>query len=757
MTSLPAPPNRLTLDVPQWAIELYTTKYSNDMARPHPLDPEETEDGDVDADFDTRRCGWLCLFADGNKDGLRLMDISVKWDIRDKPTGELVVDSGCRWMMGLDMVNKCKSLFFYPQTLNFDLPEPSRVVCYVDTSGIPTAECYPSGTIRVEGIRASDNADVTEVMDMYGWDAYITNTEFTRIKVVSVEYDEYDVGGHRATMSVWAKYTRTVGIREIRLWCDANQDNVYGCTFGGYVKARYGEINYEDYRSYYDLVGYAEALQTNEYVAGYRSSYRCTYFDTSGSNGLYGACTHPTYASTNFRAGGSSCYVGDWQTCHPNWMLVSDAGYYCPGFDPDTTQRLPYDGWTYDSNYAPSTSPYYEWYPPTYFRALMAVCNMMNSIEEGKPVSRPWSLPMYSVRELAAEVDGTAGNDIIYLKSDLYYRGGIPEMSYIIVEDEIMKVSVESGLTLGVMRGVDNTLVTTHPAGTKVYVPLVAWSTDGNPPPLVREEQLQGPNLKHTVYDTLCSLAENATSQSTNAVYVGWVDCYRQIHLTEMDLDRPAFLGWDDAFTITPDDIIEMPSYILTEVVNRICAQVDITDQEWVYCEKSTDSSDMSDYVDSMRLFGNHSEDVSNCHLNAIKPTTGKVDFDTYATNYLKFNSFPRLIQHIAIRGLIPDEHYWEWVAYARGTDPNAPYYHWYDPYFAYTDPQNYHINLLGTKIRAPDFWLGKDPTTGEWPISDFIVEAIRWVSKVSGDRAFVTYLQISRPTLPSEWVSQVI
>lgn len=762
MTNL-APARDVTHFTPRWGIEIFSNRFSNEEAYPHPesIDPETGQpydQGDVDHDWDTRRAGWIRF-----GEQIQLYDVNIKWDIRAKPTGEIVVDAGNTWLFGLEMVCKARSLLSYELEEIFsdttEFPAPSRIVFYIDGMGIDEP-CYPVGTVSVTGRLYSTGELYTEDVPIDGVGSYITDNEFIAANTFSANIDAvHSINGGRPSMSAWAKTNSNAGMREVRIWCDANEDGFYGLVFGGYIRSRFGEVSHDDIKVCYDLIGYAEALQLNEYVAGYRAAYRCEHFSADGQ---FGDCTNSTYRATCFRQGGSSCYVGDWDTCHHNGTLVSTSGHRCPGYSPDMNTPLPYDGWTHDSTYTVAEETGYAWYPYDYYLALQAVCDMMNSLEHGKSTSRPWSLPLAGQTTLAEDVDEF--EDSIDLNWD---RSGTLNLmksnSFVEVEGEIMLLTVGTGRTMkdsyspvdmtgttvGVMRAVESSMAMSHPAGSTVNLPLICWSTlDKIPPKLVMNNALTEPELKHTVWDTLKSYEDQATSQLVSSPYVAWVDSFRQIQFTEMEISRPTLTGFDDEFQITPGDIIENPTYILSGVCNRVCGQIDLDDSNWVYAELTVNSPGLEYYSDSTKLFGIATEEISNVHLTALKPTLGHADFTTYATNFLKTHAFPYLIEHIAINGFIPDEHYWEWVTFVRdGTGD-----HRYDPYLRYTDPINRHINLLGCKVRAPDFWLGKDEN-GNWIESEFIIEGIRWISKVEGLREFVTYLTIGRQTDPQEWV----
>lgn len=445
------------------------------------------------------------------------------------------------------------------------------------------------------------------------------------------------------------------GIHECQIWADTNRDNVYGIVFGGYIKERSRDIDRGWESITYDLLGYAEFAQCNEYAAGYRWNYRCAYFNKTG---LMGSCL---VNSANFRKGGSSCYVGDWNTHHPDGLPVASTDHKCSDYATGT-EILPYDTYTYDLNYAPSDDEHYEPYPKTLYDALLAACNMMNSLELGKSVSGYWDLATVK-----------------------------------------------------------------------------AWQPENTEDPVGVKEILQDVCIKQTIAATLENLADIATSVSVETEYVAWIDAYRQIQFTELNLDTA---GADNTLRIVEDDIVEPPSFYLSGVVNRVCAQVNVSEDQWVYCEMKAEDIGIEGYENSVDLFGVCSEEVQCTNLNALTPTEGYTDFETFAKNYLKSRAFPRICQTIAVDAFVPDEHYYGDVDITDDTKK---------PYLVYTDDTLPYIDLLGTKVSAPDFWKPKKDFQS-WYDNIFVIEGIRFVAESEGLQTFTTYLTLTRLTTPSEW-----
>lgn len=702
---------------PRWTLEVFNSLYS-------PADAKGT--GDIHQDFDPLRCGWLVL-TDRN---LVMLDINYKSTMSTKSSGTIKILSKDAWLLGLDLVKKPQAAITYPlfPTIDNQLTSPSRIVVCVDCTGLDST---PTGTVNVSG--RTEGRPVSESVQINGHGSYISNVEFDYIIRI-----EPDLSDSNVTLSVWGKVGTTLGMRECRLLCDTNADGISGVVHGGYLKEASRDITRGYEVTEYNLLGYTEFAQANEYVAGYRAQYRCANFSVSGQ---LGSCS---VASVNFRNGGSSCYIGDWDTHHPDGRQVVSTAHRCTEYVAGTVP-LPYDGWTYDDNYAPVTEIGYDAFPHTYLNALMAVCNMLNSLEVGKVVSRPWSLPCVSKTELLGSVLTTA-TTIAVAGSPTANKLTI--LSYIVVGKEIMAITGftgdATGTVIDVVRGQCNTANVYHDMGTEVYIPVAGYSVDGNTsPPLARTNQLCEVNIKSTVMATLESMAENAMTEITNARYYAWFDAFKQIHFTEFNLDTA---GYGSTLIITLDDIIEPPSYTLGSIVNKVCGKVVIPDtnnenaDQWVYCELTAEASGLTGYDKSVALFGRVTEEIDNQNITAVAPVTGQVDFQTFAKNYLKVNAFPTLTQVIAVDCLIPDEHYWEDIA----TND------YMKPHLVYTDPMNKHINLLGTKVVAPDFW--KPKVDGEWQDSTFVIAEIKTTSQVTGTRPTTTYLTLSRMTTPSEW-----
>jgi hypothetical protein len=701
--------------IPKWRLEIFNTKYSS----------VDAFDNDVHQDFDRTRCGWLIL----DKSNITMFNISHKANIKSNPTGEIEIDATDIWMLGLELIKKPMAGILYGTytTIHNQPSTETRIAVCVDCTGI--ANCDPIGYADITGT-VGGVSSTTKRVYITGHGTYSTTDLFTAVSAV-----ELSLSDGNATVSVWGKSGSSVGIRECRLLCDTNNDEIYGLVHGGYIKEKSREIQRGIEIVTFELFGYASFAQNNEYIAGNRARYRCSNFSKSSE---LGACT---VASASFRAGGTSCYIGDWDTHHPSGIAVTSAAHKCAQYAAGS-ESLPYDGWTYDENYSPNTETDYEYYPNTYFRALMAACNMLNSLEIGKPQSRPWRLPCKEHMTLVGDIAADATAIIV---AGVPSTHSITVLSYLIIGDEVLTVSgavSTSGqnTSIPVYRGACKSGAAAHLSGSLVMLPCIGYSADGNTSPvLVRTNQLQEANIKSTVYATLESFAENANSEIATRQYVAWIDPFKQLQFTELDI---ATSGYGSNLIITADDIIQNPIFELGDVVNQVCGKVTLTDDHWVYCEVSAANSGLTDYDKSLALFGKHTEEIENSQINAVGPTAGKVDFETYAKNYLKIRAFPVLTQIIVVDSLVPDEHFWSTVNTSDDTKK---------PYLVYTDPPNRYICLLGTKVVCPDFW--KPKSSGAWQTSTFVIEEVRISSSCSGTKEFLTTLTISRLTTPAEWI----
>lgn len=706
-----APPNGV---IPRFKLGVFNTLYSpeDSVVEPVPVSDEH---------------GWLML----DDTDVWLLDLTIDEKTRKNTVGTMTVADNDAWLFGIDIVYKTRAV-----DVSYTNVVPDRVLAASSKLAIRVIEIDGgdlTGTVSINGTVDGEVLDSPIIVSINGSGTYITDTEFDSISSVTC-----DTTVGNAVVTIWGNVGTYAGRRECRIWCDCNDDGVYGLVHGGYVERVNVSPGYGFRNNVFKLYGYRLFAQSNEYVCGSRAEFRCSNYSKTG---ISGSCIVNDNPLAKFRDGGNTCYVGEYDTRHPDGTSVDDdhrCTLYAPGWR--VTEHIPYDGWTYDKYYCPDTDPKYEPVPKNYMRALTAACNMLNSLERGRKVSREWDQHCVFNAELLESMTDSGGAVIGWVTEvvDDY----VTENSYALIDDEVVKVIdltpfEVTKTTVGLMRGMYNTAATSHTAGTPIRFLTSGKSPDGtNFNVLARNGQLQTPNLKNTVADTTDSLAKNATSEIIDSEYVIWYDKYKQLNMTEMALPSTGSTGTGGSatLTLTENDFVENPTVSIGSVVNEVSCRVNIENGHWLYASLKAEDAGLIGYDKSVATFGRILKEESNTQLNSYAPVDGHVDFITWATNYLKLRAFPVLTQTVCVMNFVPDEHWWYIV--------EQP------PYLNYTDTPNEHIDIRGTKVSCPDYWLPK--ADGDYQLSTFVVEGVKTAFTPPGD--YKVYLTLSRHTGPEDF-----
>ena len=584
---------------------------------------------------------------------------------------------------------------------NLDFPdEGTYVYVQVDDSG--SSDDNPYGTFTITGVRHSEGEpeDEDEDITINGYGCYRSAYKYDSLS-------QADVGvGLKANFSVWILQKDAEDVaREIFIYGDVNEDGVYGLMFAGWCRLH----SVSNDRTFdilnYNCVDYGGLFEISEYIAGYRARYRCDHFSEFG---VYGTCS---VSSPNWRSPGK-CFVGDFDTRHPT-SEHCDTSHRCTDYVADITQPLPYDGFTYDEDYAPSSDDAYQPYPYDYFRCMLALRDMANSLEVGVNVSRP-----YGLRELDADItlssDCGADDTTLYIDNPNGYNAssvyvmietnGVYEFIFGTIFDTSISVAPDG-------RGVLTTKAISHSTGDKVWVFELADS-----PYTSNDNLMVEMNIESTLYDTMESIAKliDRTNSDADEMTVGFVDFMKNINLIK--LYGNDYSHGENSITFEEDDIFEVSNIERYGIVNHYYGWVEVGDDEYLFYEKRDD--------DSIDKYGLHSEEVDSPQLNALRNdvANGRFGIWDYINRKIAYTKYPRVRQTIFVGEFIPDEHYWT---------------HGYQPLLDYTDKPNKFICLLGAFIECPDFSLVDRPLVG------FQIEEIHY--KVVDDVRLETRLVVSR------------
>ena len=680
-----------TLMYPTYRIQVFNMSYSWDEAYT-----------DVDINADLHNLGWYDVPQYSPYVGITRLKISDT--IREKSTCEFDIINDEYWMYTCDMIVKRCHTEYAPFTIESQ-PIDSKLIIQIDIDDLPTYDL--NGTVDIVG--ELDSNQVSESVQISGEGGFVTTNIYDTITSI-------DVTGLSCHVSVFAYTGKLTNRREVKILCDTNGDGNYGLMFAGYMKLYKNKVTHSNQTHTFRCVDYTEPLLANEHICGYRAEYRCAYYDQSGEGG---SCSEPTWSSLRFYTDSTvehKCYLGDMHVRHPDGTDVP-SDYTCGGYSA-STEKLPYDGYTYDPNYAPDTDPKYQPNPPDYLRVMYALKTYINQVDDDIR-SRDYDLHMKGTAILNEDL---TDSDTLLDITDLV--GSININDFILIDNEWMLVSSSGATSLVVTRGSLGSLATTHSTGTLIKCYSFANLTYASN----THRYLVEPDIGGTIKDTGDNLAEILTSRIQNSDYVFWVDFYKQLHMTEM---YRGDVGYDSNFIFSEDTISEVRNIKIGEVINQVSAWVKTKTGLKMYMQM--DTSNLAGYTKSMDLFGLHSKEVKNDQLNAIgydDLANDTFGFKTFAEAYLKVHAYPRITQTVVVDSFVPDEHYW--------TND-------YKPLLTYNDPVNKYICLLGTQVTCPDFSIDGHPS------KTFVIEGLKYNITECGN--FDTEVIMSRISQEDDYI----
>lgn len=372
--------------VPRMKVEVFNTLYL-------PADAIQT---DVDVNYDADRCGWLSLpdwVCEYNGFSLDA-PIGKKWK------GELHIPTELEYMMDAGIVRKCDDaslLSTVSTTVTNQIVNPCRLLVMVDSAGITTPVL--TGTITISGTDETD-AIISDTLQLNGIDDTLI-TPKTYKTYTSIETD----GAIDATISVWGDIGLHLGVRESRIVIDSNEDDIYGRVFGGYTSVKRRKLDLALPTTILALDGYDLFLMQNEYIAGYRATHRCLHYSKTGESGACSeaAALSPAALAIWQKNGEQGCWEGDSDTMHPDGTHTNC--FYCTDYDAGT-EVLPYDTWNYYEGYCTTGEPKKEPYPPSIFKMMVAMRNMLRSLETDKVTPLTWEVKLedYGTAMLAEDI-----------------------------------------------------------------------------------------------------------------------------------------------------------------------------------------------------------------------------------------------------------------------------------------------------------------------------------------------------------------
>ena len=687
MTTLPRPP---VFKTPKYKVRIHSTVFNRlTMAATY-----------LDTSHNTKDVGWL-EFPTGLKqvfssdhidrfkctemiDGTKMSFYIYEQDIDIFRYDAVLRTRDVSFVSGVDADNQ------------IDNTDGSYILVTIDSNGYTSPDT--TGSVVIQGTDPSD-ASISEPLTINGDGTYITDKLFKTIDSSGISC----TGLSNCAVTLWGDIGLPFRRREMRIYTDTNDDGIYGLVFGGFTIVNTQRIPYDDKLYKITGVGYDDFQKNNEYIAGFRSMSRCSNYSSSG---IAGDCL---VDSVNWQANGK-CFVGDYNTYHPNGTVQCDPEYRCTDFV-ETSDYLPYDGYTYDEGYEDSSGNYYSPYPPDYFRCGLAIEKMCRSYEHETKFSNPTTLFMVARAKLGEDVNDEETFIDIDVSSKEGYFGDITGTAiYAVLEDdnygrEALYVSGGYGNTLGVTtRGALKTEAREFSTGDNVYFYESAIVSKNM---VSEDDMLIEGNINSTIWATMESIAETMTERIVNSYWVMWVDKFRQIHIDEMYGEN---VGHSDNFTIAEQDIARVVKVSVSGVTNSVSATVTVADGTRFYPTLNVEDTDIDPSGNSVLRYGRNWEELSNKQLNAIGESNlseGMIGFRTYAYNYLKTHAFPKHTQTIEILApFVPDEHYEE-----NGTEPAL----------AYTDAINEHIDLRTKRVDCPDFNLQGNP------VKEFVIEGIKY------------------------------
>ena len=688
---------------PEYEVRIFNKSYKPEDAYSH-----------LDADAAVIDSGWYQIPSSA----IGMLKLKIDDSIYKKSTADFEILQDELWMYTLDTIGKREASVYHPVSAD-QQPDASgsRLIIQIDDDGYGSPDT--TGTVSITGT-VDSVADTTEVVTIAGNGSYSTTNAFETVNASGVTSS-----GLSCHVAIFGNVGNPNTVHEMKISCDTNGNGNFGLMFGGYMSPVTNKVRTGQTTVTLRCVDYTDFLMSNEYISGNRAEYVCISYDNSVnagdcSNASAEAVSH-WYLTSSHTDANKMCYIGDMNTHHPGGTAVADGDYICASYSASLTP-LPYSGYTDKTGYAPDGEGEYAFIPQTFTLFMNAIKRMSRSLDYGI-TSRPFDMAIKG-QCLAAEAIDDSETGIDY-DNDI---GTIATNDLIQIDNEWMLVSSNIASVLTVTRAKQLTTAAAHDDNSTITAYHCANVTYGSS----ALDNFREANVKSDIYKTGTSCADIMTSISSDALFVFWVDKFKQLQITELYLTNPGASGGGSStdFIIVADDVVKVDSIIKGGVVNKVSAWVTLSASQSVYCEIDTDrlESDAeigdANYNTSISLFGLRSEELKNSQLNSVSiDSTDYSGFKTYAYNYLKSHAYPKITQSITVDSFIPDEHYW--------SDADEP------PYFLYTDEYNSHICLLGRKVTAPDYSLE------DAPAKTFIVESIHYNITKRGN--FDTKITMSR------------
>ncbi len=690
--------------IPEYKLRLFTTEYNKTDAVGTGLSSTANTD-DI---------GWI-EFSSSN---MYINKYVIEDDIRQKSRMNYSVDSDYQWLTSVDIIAKFDAHVYYPKSADGKSlhTDGSKLIVMVNNASDTT------GTVTITGTTVEGGTSDSEVFTISGEGSYIGTKTFT-----SIDASGIDESGLSATISIWGLCD---GLperrREIQFWVDGNDDGYFGLIFAGYIlDIRHNPVYGKDT---VNIVchDYTEFQMANEFHAGYRCPYICSNYIYSGQGVT---CSELTNTSGWFS---TYCRTGDMHPIHPDGTVVTedDVKYSCSYYSA-STEKLPFDGYSYNSDYAPSTDTTYAYYPEDYTRALNSICKLCNHVETDVR-SCNWQ----PATKCSFELNGTHSDSTTSIAFENYVGWGAEEGDHIYIGTEFMKVtnSALSGTTY--YNGASGTLTVTRAAlkseasgyadgvtGVLWYISTATMGVTSEDPLIIETD------VSSTIYGTGKRYAETMTQllETREAVY--WVDYYRQVHILELYAEDPSYSG---NFSLEEDDVLAVSGLGFSDVTNYVTGSVDTTSDGTVQARMSAD--DVTGVTNSINRFGISAANIDTQQINCLGDhdySNGLRGWKPIAENYLKTHAYPIAQQTVTLRNFYPSEMYWN-----NGGDNHTN--------LNYTDPYHEYIDIKGHRIICDDY------NFPDRPSKTWVVESIRYSSDEYGDS--VVNMKLTRLTVESDF-----
>lgn len=690
---------------PEYEIRIFNKSYKPEDAYSH-----------LDADAAVIDSGWYQIPSSA----IGMLKLKIDDSIYKKSTAGFEILQDELWMYTLDTIGKREASVYHPVSAD-QQPDAggSKLIIQIDDDGYGSPDT--TGTVSITGT-VNSVADTTEVVTITGNGSYSTTNAFETVNISGITSS-----GLSCHVAVFGDVGNPNTVHEIKILCDTNGNGNFGLMFGGYMSPVTNKVRTGQTTVTLKCVDYTDFLMSNEFIPGNRAEHVCTHYksnvtggdcDSAGAD----AISH-WYETTAHSDANKICYIGEMNTHHPGGTIVADGDYVCTDYSA-SSQPLPYCGYAHKVGYAPDSEGEYAFIPQTFILFMNSIKRMCNSLDYGI-TSRPFDMAIKGYA-LINDVGGiTAGATTIDYDGDI---GTIETNDLIQIDNEWILVVSNIASVLTVTRARQLTTAATHNDNAVITAYHCSNITNGS----ADLDNFREANDKSDIYKTGTSCADIMTSVSSDALFVFWVDKFKQLQITELYLTNPGATsgGSGTDFVIVADDVTTVDSITKSGVVNKVSASVTLSPSQHLYCEIDTNQletdAQISDanYNTSIPLFGLRSEELKNSQLNSVTvDATGYSGFKTFAYNYLKSHAYPKITQSITVDSFVPDEHYW--------SDADEA------PYFLYTDEYNSHVCLLGRKVTAPDYSLE------DAPAKTFIVESMHYNTTKRGN--FDTKITMSR------------